>query len=144
MTRGPAPKPNAVRRNVHAHAQTLSREPQKGRELPKALGVTTGGARRFWRTWATSPQSANWLETDWAELEITTKLVDAFYQGDTKAASEIRQRVAKWGATVEDRNRLRMTVEDPEDESAKGSEDQGPSEAQITDEELYKMLNGGN
>ncbi|MFI5865859.1 hypothetical protein [Streptomyces sp. NPDC051546] len=129
-----------MRRNVHAHAQALNSLAQPGRELPKALGVTTGGARRFWRTWSTAPQTVHWVETDWAELEITTKLVDAFYLGDHKVAGEIRQRTAKWGGTVEDRNRLRMTVEvDPEDNPEEGSE--GPTVRDM-DEELYKLLGG--
>jgi hypothetical protein len=108
--------------------------------LPTALAVKTGGARRFWKVWSTAPQTAAWTETDWAELEITTKLVDEFYKGDTKLAGEIRQRVAKWGATVEDRNRLRMKLEDPEDDSDKGQPAGGPPEEQVTDEALFKFL----
>ncbi|MFE6226887.1 hypothetical protein [Streptomyces sp. NPDC057854] len=140
MTRGPAPKENAQRRNAHPSAQTLPAAAQPGRELPKALGVTTGGARRFWKTWSTAPQTAAWTETDWAELELTTKLVDGLFLGDLKLAGEIRQRVAKWGATVEDRARLRMTFEKPgEGEPAAAPET--PEEMDM-DEELYKLLNG--
>ncbi|MET8839701.1 hypothetical protein ABZW67_06335 [Streptomyces rubiginosohelvolus] len=139
MTRGPRPKDNAVRRNKHEHAQTLSSSTTEGRALPPGLGIKTAGARRFWRTWATSPQAANWAETDWAELEITVKLVDAFYGGDVKLAGEIRQRVAKWGATTEDRSRLRMSFED-----TKG-QDQGDETtermADDMDEELFRLLN---
>ncbi|WP_395759486.1 hypothetical protein OIE82_27165 [Streptomyces althioticus] len=72
------------------------------------------------------------------ELEITTVLVDQLYCGDTKLAGEIRQRVAKWGATNEDRARLRMSFEKKPD---------GPSEvpnevlADVQmDEELYNRL----
>jgi hypothetical protein len=144
VTRGPRPKDNAVRRNVHEHAQKLTDSPREGRVLPKALGIKTAGAKRFWKTWATAPQTSGWSETDWAELEITTRLVDAFYQGDMKHASEIRMRTAKWGGTVEDRARLRMSLEKPE------TDDQGqdmtaaamPSAADM-DEELYRLLNGG-
>ncbi|MFJ4093453.1 hypothetical protein ACIPYS_17885 [Kitasatospora sp. NPDC089913] len=139
MTRGPRPKENAVRRNKHAHAQELAADAQPGRELPRGLGITTSGARRFWRTWATSPQSARWAETDWAELEITTKLVDALYQGDLKLAGEIRQRVAKWGATTEDRARLRISIE-PEHQDRDA--DQAPAETTTDlDEELFRLLN---
>ncbi|MFI5877544.1 hypothetical protein ACIBAH_34945 [Streptomyces sp. NPDC051445] len=140
MTRGPAPKPNAQRRNVHEHAQELAPAAQPGRELPRVLGVTTGGAKRFWKTWSTSPQTVHWVETDWAELEITTKLVDEFFKGDTKLAGEIRQRVSKWGATVEDRNRLRIKLEEPENGSETGEPTDGAPETQISDEELYKLL----
>ncbi|NEB42533.1 hypothetical protein [Streptomyces sp. SID14515] len=139
MTRGPKPKDNAVRRNKHEHAQTLSSSTTEGRALPPGLGIKTAGARRFWRTWATSPQAGSWAETDWAELEITVKLVDALYAGDVKLAGEIRQRVAKWGATTEDRSRLRMSIEDT------GGQDQDDETtermADDMDEELFKLLN---
>lgn len=138
MTRGPKPKENAQRRNKHEHAQTLSSSTTEGRALPPGLGIKSAGARRFWRTWATSPQAGAWAETDWAELEITVKLVDAFYQGDVKLAGEIRQRVAKWGATTEDRARLRMSLEDSEDQADE------PASAEPTttdlDEELFRLL----
>ncbi|MFE9455972.1 hypothetical protein [Streptomyces californicus] len=139
MTRGPKPKDNAVRRNKHEHATELENAAQAGREMPRGLGIATAGAKRFWRTWSTAPQTQTWAETDWAELEITTKLVDLFYQGDTKHASEIRMRVAKWGATVEDRARLRMKIED-ESEETPVKADSDLSESNL-DEELFKLLN---
>lgn len=140
MTRGPKPKDNAQRRNKHEHAQTLSSSTTEGRALPPGLGIKSAGARRFWRTWATSPQAGAWAETDWAELEITVKLVDAFYQGDVKLAGEIRQRVAKWGATTEDRARLRMSLEGPEDQD-QGDEPGTPeTTTSDLDEELFRLL----
>ncbi|MFJ5882663.1 hypothetical protein [Kitasatospora cineracea] len=74
-------------------------------------------------------------------MEITTRLVDALYQGDLRQAAEIRQRTAKWGATIEDRNRLRMKLEDPEDGEG---QDQAAAElaAADLDEELYRLLSG--
>ncbi|WP_241838890.1 MULTISPECIES: hypothetical protein [unclassified Streptomyces] len=78
------------------------------------------------------------METDWEELAITTLLVEEFYKGDTKLAGEIRQRVAKWGATNEDRARLRMKFEKTEEESVE------PSEKELTafdmDQQLYDKL----
>ncbi|MFE5542784.1 hypothetical protein ACFQ71_03080 [Streptomyces sp. NPDC056534] len=139
MTRGPQPKENAVRRNKHGHSQTLSASTTEGRALPPGLGVKTAGARRFWKTWATSPQSSTWAETDWAELEITVKLVDAFYAGDTKLAGEIRQRTAKWGGTVEDRNRLRMSIENEHQDEGQGVSAESSPTTDL-DEELYRLL----
>ncbi|MEU5382664.1 hypothetical protein [Kitasatospora cineracea] len=74
-------------------------------------------------------------------MEITTRLVDALYQGDLRQAAEIRQRTAKWGATIEDRNRLRMKLEDPKDGEG---QDQAAAElaAADLDEELYRLLSG--
>jgi hypothetical protein len=64
--------------------------------------------------------------------------VNDLYLGDNKVAGEIRQRVAKWGATNEDRARLRMKFEEtPEGPS-------GPSEEELTnfdmDQEIYNKL----
>ncbi|MEU2513768.1 hypothetical protein [Streptomyces syringium] len=83
-------------------------------------------------------QSQHWLETDWAELEITTRLVDAFFQGETRHAGEIRQRVGKWGATTEDRARLRMSFDQQaREEAAKAAQEASTSSM---DEELFRML----
>ncbi|MFC9231346.1 hypothetical protein ACFTZI_20690 [Streptomyces decoyicus] len=140
MTRGPKPKPNAVRRNKHEHAQELEAVAQPGREMPRGLGITTAGGKRFWLTWSRAPQTQSWSETDWTELEITTRLVDEFYRGELKFASEIRMRVAKWGATTEDRARLRMKL-DVESEETPEQVDPDLSVSDI-DEELFKLLNG--
>lgn len=141
MTRGPAPKPGAIRRNAHPHAQQLEDTTQPARLLPASLGIKTKAAKDWWKTWSTAPQTAEWSETDWAELEITVKLVDAFYQGETKHASEIRMRTAKWGATVEDRARLRMELKEPDVNEGQGQEpDEAPPELDM-DQELYKLLN---
>ncbi|QKW48859.1 hypothetical protein HUT08_04110 [Streptomyces buecherae] len=140
VRRGPAPDPNARRRNrEHALGEhALTAEPGEGRALPKALGVTTGGAKRFWRTWAAAPQTRHWLETDWAELELTTRIVDAFYQGDVRLAGEIRQRVGRWGATTEDRARLRMNFDKQADEEATKAAQEASNSS--VDEELFRML----
>ncbi|WP_246430277.1 hypothetical protein [Streptomyces rectiverticillatus] len=109
------------------------------RPLPEELAVETPAARRFWDTWSASPQAQAFEETDWAELEMTVVLVDRFHQGETKLAAEIRLRVAKWGATVEDRARLRMSFDQDQDH---GLPRQQP-EMDDMDEELQKLLSGG-
>ncbi|MFD9563394.1 hypothetical protein [Streptomyces sp. NPDC059994] len=141
--RGPAPNPNSVRRNKdHALGEhKLSGQSSTGRELPKALGITTSGAKRFWKTWASAPQTEDWMDTDWAELEIVTKLVDAFYLGDMKLAGEIRQRVGKWGATTEDRARLRMSFDKQAQSEATGPHQ--PTSHADMDAELFKLLSEG-
>lgn len=137
-SRGPAPKSNPVRRNKHEYATEIPKEAQKGRPLPRTLPVDTAKAKEFWKTWSQSPQATTWLETDWVELEIVTKLVDEFYKGDSKLAGEIRQRTAKLGATVEDRARLRMSFE-KKDEEGSESPSKG-SEVPDMDDDLYKRL----
>ncbi|MFE3579409.1 phage terminase small subunit [Streptomyces vinaceus] len=143
VRRGPAPNPNSVRRNKdHALGEhRLTGGAGAGRELPKALGISTSGAKRFWKTWASAPQTEGWMDTDWAELEIVTKLVDAFYLGDMKLAGEIRQRVGKWGATTEDRARLRMSFDKQVEEEATCAPE--PASPTDMDAELYKLLSEG-
>ncbi|MFD5069148.1 hypothetical protein ACFWNC_14620 [Streptomyces sp. NPDC058369] len=137
MASGPAPKENAVRRNIPEFGTEIPKESQPGRPLPKTLPVMSSMAKRFWKTWSESPQSATWLETDWFELEVTTLLVDQLVLGDSKLAGEIRQRVAKWGATNEDRARLRMKFEKDPEESSEAPEDK--TDVQM-DEELFNRL----
>jgi hypothetical protein len=58
--------------------------------------------------WADSPLSAEFTSTDWSELLDTALLHSAFWRGDLGRAAELRLRVAKMGATPEDRARLRI------------------------------------
>ncbi|MGJ3559619.1 hypothetical protein ACR6C2_16735 [Streptomyces sp. INA 01156] len=69
------------------------------------------------------------------------KLVDAFYQGDTKLAGEIRQRTAKWGGTTEDRARLRMSIEDPQGQDQADETAAPEPTTSDLDEELFRLLN---
>ena len=58
--------------------------------------------------WGESPLSAEFTETDWSELMDTAAIHGHFWKGDVKVAAELRLRVAKHGATQEDRARLRI------------------------------------
>ena len=64
--------------------------------------------RQWWDMWASSPLSADFTDTDWSELRDTAMLHARFWAGDHKVAPELRLRVAKFGATPEDRARLRI------------------------------------
>ena len=64
--------------------------------------------REWWRMWRESPLSSEFTETDWSELLDTAMLHARFWSGDHKVAPELRLRVAKFGATPEDRARLRI------------------------------------
>jgi hypothetical protein len=63
----------------------------------------------WWQMWADSPLSAEFTSTDWSELLDTALLHARFWSGQLSLASELRLRVAKFGATPEDRARLRIT-----------------------------------
>jgi len=65
----------------------------------------------WWQTWRTSAQAQMMTPTDWDSLAETAILHTGLWNGDTKAASELRLRVAKFGATMEDRLRLRISVD---------------------------------
>lgn len=65
--------------------------------------------REWWRMWAESPLSADFTETDWDFLIDTARIHASYWSGDLKVANELRLRVAKFGATPEDRARLRIT-----------------------------------
>jgi hypothetical protein len=65
--------------------------------------------REWWQMWQDSPLSAEFTATDWSELLDAAVLHARFWRGDIKLAAELRLRVAKFGATPEDRARLRIT-----------------------------------
>jgi hypothetical protein len=111
--RGPAPKDPS--RLVGHGASTRRRgeltiihaEPVAQPELPAGYEWPEQ-TRRWWQMWAESPLSADFTATDWSELLDTALLHAQLWVGDTRVASELRLRVAKFGATPEDRARLRI------------------------------------
>lgn len=67
----------------------------------------------WWENWRRSPQAKVMLATDWDFLLDTALLHAKFHQGYATVAGELRLRVAKFGATTEDRQRLKMAVGEP-------------------------------
>lgn len=63
----------------------------------------------WWEMWRVDPLSDEFRATDWADLLDTAVIHGRFWSGDVKLAGELRLRVAKHGATQEDRARLRIT-----------------------------------
>lgn len=136
--RGPAPKPEDQRaRGKRSNPQGLrviTAEPTAQPELPTLLVKTDDEIHpvawpsvtlEWWAMWARSPLSAEFTDTDWSELRDTARLHALFWMGDKAVAPELRLRVAKFGATPEDRARLRITFaaadEAEEKPKAKGS-----------------------
>lgn len=58
--------------------------------------------------WGRSALTEQFTEADWSELMDTALIHARLWSGDYRAASELRQRTAKFGATPEDRARLRI------------------------------------
>lgn len=111
--RGPAPKDAArrARRNVDPAPQTILRhEDAEPPELPPwpGDGDWPERTREWWRMWQVSPQAEHFSSSDWDFLLDTALLHARLWSGEVSAAAELRLRVAKFGATPEDRARLRM------------------------------------
>lgn len=71
--------------------------------------------RDWWRTWRRSPQAQSFTATDWDFLIDTALMHHTMWlKGRWEFASELRLRAAKFGATPEDRLRLRMQVAAPD------------------------------
>lgn len=66
--------------------------------------------RRWWATWGSEPMAQDFTATDWDFL-LDTALLHAkvWGRGTLQLLPELRLRVAKMGATSEDRARLRIT-----------------------------------
>ncbi|PWK81714.1 hypothetical protein C8D88_116126 [Lentzea atacamensis] len=121
--RGRAPKDpeKRVRRNADPipTAELTTDGELRGLELP--ADVLGEGEEwhpqtlRWWNTWRSSPQAQTFLQTDWDFLLDTALMHHTMWaKGRWEFAAELRLRAAKFGATPEDRARLRMKVTDPD------------------------------
>lgn len=125
--RGPAPKDPAKRRRRNATdpATTLTPDDElRGPELPDGvLGVDEDTGQivewhprtlAWWESWRTSPMAQTFVATDWDFLIDTALMHHTMWaRGRWEFASEVRLRAAKFGATPEDRARLKLKVDDP-------------------------------
>lgn len=130
--RGPRPKDPSKRARTNADpipTSVLRSEAAKAPSLPTRY-KGNAEVRRFWRTWVNSPQAEVFSSTDWQFLLETLPLVEAYWAGDLKQAGEIRLRVAKFGATPEDRARLRMQFADADEKDAKRGKQEAPKAAE--------------
>lgn len=141
--RGPAPKdPNKrVRRNADpTPLRVIHAEPIPQPDLPTFdVQVEVDGTlvsqefawpertREWWRMWRESPLSADYTQTDWDFLLDTAMLHARFWGGDTKLGAELRLRVAKFGATPEDRARLRIQFAQADEAEERRSRKPGAS-----------------
>lgn len=82
-----------------------------GPSLPKAEpGRPTWPTRTiaWWKAISTMPHCALWSVADWQFALDTAIVAAAFHNGDTKAATELRQREKVMGTTVDARRDLRI------------------------------------
>lgn len=132
--RGPAPKPPGVAaRGSRGHRlRVLTIEPVRQPRLPQLRLANADGklvrvawpaqTRAWWKRWGDSPLSDEFGDTDWGFLLDTAVLHAMFWRGDARVAGELRLREAKFGATPDDRLRLRIQFELADEAAAKGDQ----------------------
>ena len=123
--RGPAPKnPEArARRNADPIALRIIRaDPTSQPDLPDVMpngDPWPGQTLAWWRMWCESPLSPDFTANDWSELLDAAVLHGLVWTGEAKWLPELRLRVAKFGATPDDRARLRITFAQADDAESK-------------------------
>lgn len=115
--RGPAPKETRSRsRDQRRRGDELLVVEADGKthgpDLPDDIDWPDA-TRTWWETWRLAPQAQTFTGTDWSFLLDTAVLHMEFWDGDRSVAAELRLRAAKFGATPEDRARLKIAVGDP-------------------------------
>ena len=73
----------------------------------------------WWETWRRSPLAQEFGQTDWDFLIDTAFLHSQMWAGEVRLASEVRLRAAKFGATPEDRLRLKVQIDQEAEQVAK-------------------------
>ena len=95
---------------------------RRGPDLPE--GEWHSRTVEWWETWRLSAQAKQFAATDWDALSEAALLHTRMWNGEMSVAPELRLRVAKFGATLEDRQKLKIDL-DLESEQAPS---QPPSE----------------
>lgn len=124
--RGPAPKAQHQRARDTARRQAgaVVLEPDgelRGPELPEHITDPHPATVEWWLVWRRSPQASLFEDTDWETLKRAARLVDDVWKAPRASAaaiSELRLIEERLGATVADRQRLRVSISRP-DEGAK-------------------------
>lgn len=126
--RGPGPKEDKVRRNKDGWAEREIVYPDelRGFELPQVqMEDKYGGSyvfewhsrtKEWWDKWRRSPQASVMEDSDWEGLLECAVLHTTFWNGGLKPtelanlSAQISRRVASYGATFEDRRKLRLSI----------------------------------
>lgn len=141
MARGTmhAPKENRRRRNAPTHDKIfLSRdEAVRGPELAELTGREDWPTAvvTWYETWRRSPQSQAFEATDWLRLAMLAPIVERYIlRPSASALSEIRQNEEKLGATITDRMRARMVIEESEDAKVLSLVENKPTITELLDD----------
>lgn len=106
----PKPEERRARRNKNENSplKIVPFTPKKQPQLPKGIDWCKA-TKDWWKVWGASPLSADFSATDWSFLADTALLHQQLWgEGNINVLPELRLRVAKFGATPEDRARLRI------------------------------------
>lgn len=118
--RGPAPKPADKRRRRNSTSGSTSLVPDgklRGPTLPRDIDWHPR-TRAWWLTWRKSPQAQTFIDSDWDFLLDTALMHHAMWTaGQWTLAAEVRLRVGKFGSTPEDRARLKMEIDEDQDDA---------------------------
>lgn len=119
---GPAPKDPSRRARVNKdpnQVKTIRFERAEQPALPDTVDWHPR-TREWWAMWRDSPQAEWFMASDWDFLLDTALMHHAMWsKGQWTLAAEVRLRVAKYGATPEDRARLRMHFADADEKDSK-------------------------
>lgn len=122
--RGPAPKEDPIRRNAPTIAKVeVSSDAQvRGPELPEGIKWHPRTVE-WYEGWRKSPQASVMVASDWESMIETAVIHTKFWRAAenfttspaqlTNLSAELRRRMAQFGATYEDRLRLRMNIKTP-------------------------------
>jgi hypothetical protein len=120
--RGPAPAEKHTRKsNDQQNISLVSDGKLRGPVLPRtAMGKDADGKLipwhpitvKWWNNWRKSPQSLRMMTApDWDYLLDTARIHHEFWSsGRWELAAELRLRAAKFGATPDDRARLKIEI----------------------------------
>jgi len=144
--RGPAPtgKGEGTRRRNAPPTLTVVKADgvERGPALPADI-EWPDATLDWWDTWRSSPQASTFTDTDWSFLLDTALLHMAFWDGDAGVAAELRLRVAKFGATPEDRARLRLSIGAAPDKPAPAGSGRRPAARTRRKAEITKAIDAG-
>lgn len=121
---GPAPKPASQRRRRNAEPEKTAVEGDnrvRGPRLPEDILEEPWHPRTtaWWDTWRRSPMAKSFTGTDWDFLLDTALMHHTMWSKQRwEFAAELRLRSAKFGATPEDRMRLKIEVVSPAPKAA--------------------------
>lgn len=115
--RGAAPKAAGQQANSAAakreknKIRTVTDEPCEAPDFPEFMPDGSEWPDHtifWWDSWSQNPLTSDYRMSDWLDLLDCASIHGRLWQGDYKAAAELRLRMARHGATREDRARLRI------------------------------------